>query len=333
MNRGFWSFLGLLLGWAQDTVRVLPRLWGDYVELAVEWRGTPGQVPVGANFVLTGTPEEAVGWTEPQLVQRGPRDGAISPLYFPLYFTHRLDGPGAFRLSLNLLAKSANTGLPFSGQWESVGIYHLPIRRFQDTLRLAWGMETGEIVLAGLGRARHRFVFAAIPPLPLCPSFHAPLRIRVHDDHITLDSPELAYFRPENLEIHWYWEDRRVAEGPYCPLIGEGGYYAVVRHRCGRIAHSDTLLWRSASLSSQKRGGWRLYPQPTNGILWVEAPSTGPVELVLCEASGREVWRTTWEAQAQYPYALRLPLLPAGLYTAYLRSSAGVTSTLIAYVP
>ncbi|MEN2992817.1 MAG: hypothetical protein ABDH91_04610 [Bacteroidia bacterium] len=333
MTRGIWGLFGLLLVWAQDTVRVVPRLWGDYVELTVEWRGTPGQVPVGANFVLTGTPEDAVGWTEPRLVQRGLRDGTHSPFYFPLYFTHRLEGPGLFRLSLNLLAKSATAGLPFSGQWESVGTYYLPIRRFGDTLRLAWGMETGEIVLAGLGRARHRFVFAAIPPLPLCPSFNAPLRIRAHDDHIALNSPELTYFHPENLEIHWYWEDRRVAEGPHCPLIGGGRYYAEVRHRCGRVAHSDTLLWRSTSLISQNRSGWRLYPQPTNGLLWVEAPSTGPVELLLREASGREVWRTSWEAQAQHPHALRLPPLPAGLYTAYLRSALGVTSTLIAYVP
>lgn len=315
--------------WAQDTLWADAQVRGDFVEVFFSWRSAVTEVPLGANLVVETTPASALYWDSLTVRQRSRFDATGSQLYLPLYLTQRTEANDARRVSLNLLANTPPAGLSFSGQREAVGSWRVPIARFGDTLRLRWAMETGEIVLAPFLRAKARFVQMPIAPVHLCPSV-APAALSAQGNVLTVELP--GEFRPQNLTITWYREGVVVGQGlAHVPLL-PGYYWAEVAHVCGSSARTDSLLWVSTAFSARIQGEWRVYPQPSAGEVWIEAPYSGPVHVSLCDVAGREVYSTTYEAQAKQPHLLHLPpALNTGLYQLTLRSASQTFTTPFSY--
>ncbi|MCS7297346.1 MAG: T9SS type A sorting domain-containing protein [Bacteroidia bacterium] len=321
---------GLMIAWAQDTIKATSSLRGDFVEVRVEWRSEEGLIPLGANFVLHGSPASAIGWQTPEISESGNWSSPVSSLYFPLYVTAKQEGIDGVRLSLNLLANTPPAGLPFSGEWEVVGTWRMPLLRFGDTLRFSWSMESGEIVLAPFQRARHRFVYVAPLPLFLCPTL-PPLHIA--DRGTELAITDLSDFRPENLRIRWYRDGVLVHEGlTFTPLIG-GAYYAEVEHVCGARRWTDTIQWRTTSKEDLVINGWRIYPNPTTGKVWIESPTSGEFQLRLYNATGKCLYIQEVRGEPHRAFILTFPPLPAGLYQIRILSSTEALTFPIAYVP
>ncbi|MCB0570188.1 MAG: T9SS type A sorting domain-containing protein [Phaeodactylibacter sp.] len=69
--------------------------------------------------------------------------------------------------------------------------------------------------------------------------------------------------------------------------------------------------------------GLRLMPNPTSGLLWLEARLEAPatLEATLFNASGKEVFRQEFPAAQSHRQQLNLAALPAGMY--YLRALSG----------
>lgn len=315
--------------WAQDTLWADAQVRGDFVEVQFSWRSAATEVPLGANFVVEASPTSALDWDSLTVRQRGRFDAVSSALYLPLYLTQRGELPEMRRISLNLLASTPPAGLPFAGQREAVGSWRVPIARFGDTLRLRWAMETGEIVLAPFLRAKARFVPMPIAPVHLCPSV-APAVLSAQGNVLAVALP--GEFRPQNLTITWYREGVVVGQGlAHTPLL-PGYYWAEVTHVCGSSARTDSLLWVSTAFSARMQGEWRVYPQPSAGEVWIEVPHSGPVHVCLRDVAGREVYSTTYEAQAQQPHLLHLPpALHTGLYQLTLRSASQTFTTPFSY--
>ncbi|MCX7606215.1 MAG: T9SS type A sorting domain-containing protein [Bacteroidia bacterium] len=307
-----WVFLSACLLWSQDTVWAEVQLRGDYVEVAFFWRGAASEIPLGANFVLVGE-AALLQWDSISIAERGRWDGAFSSTYLPLYLTQRGEEGGNHRVSLNLLSQLPPAGEAFQGSGrESVGRWRVPIRSFGDTLRLRWGMETGEIVLAPLQPAKHRFVFSAIPPIYLCPSIG---RVPVRYQSGFLIAEGLEFFRLENLSITWYRDGVVIGNGFSVEPLLPGRYWAVIRHVCGSEGSTDSVEWRASSQTFSFYGGWKVYPQPTQGDVWIQAPVEGAVQVVLRDILGRVVHEKTYVAQANTAEHLRLPAtLAAGIY-------------------
>lgn len=322
--------LGLALGWAQDSIRARAYLRGDYVEVAFEWRGQSGQVPLGANFVLTGMPASAVGWQLAEITHGGRWHRQSSPLYHPLYITARAEGAETFRLSLNMIANEPPAGEPFSGAWEAVGTWRAPVLHFGDTLHLRWGMETGEIVIAPFIRAKGAFTFLPLSPLHLCPAFP---ELRLVESEGTLHIDGLADFRPENLTIRWFRNGISVHEGERFIPVVDGAYHAEVRHRCGSQTLTDTLFWRTTSTTVQERGGWRLYPNPTSGTLWLESPGAGTFTVRIYDVAGRCLLTHTGHTTSQEAYQLVLPSLAMGTYRLTIASQDEILTFPLVYAP
>lgn len=320
--------VGLL--WAQDSVRAAAQMRGDYVEVAFEWKGQSGKVPLGANFVLRGSPAAPIAWQLTEITSAGRWDGAHSNQYFPLYTTARAEPDGAFRLSLNLLAKQPPVGDAFTGEWEYIGTWRAPVLDFGDTLHLHWAMETGEIVLAPFQRAKERFVLLTPAPLRLCPDFPA-LRLVEASGNLRIEG--LEDFRPENLTIRWYRDGVFVAQGNICTPGAAGLYYAEVRHRCGSQALTDTFAWRISTVAMQESRGWRLYPNPTTGTIWIESPRSASFSAKLWDGAGRCLFTHEGHATASEAYRLSFPALPAGLYHLTLTSDRETLTFPIAYAP
>lgn len=322
--------IGACLAWAQSRVWAETEVRGDFVEVAVFWKGTNGMIPLGANFVMVAQPSAPLGWEELRVIQRGARDALSSPYYREMYLTHRGEETQAHRVSLNLLAQTPPQGTPFVGQPEFVGRWRVPIRTFGDTLYLRWGMETGEIVLAPFLRARDRFSFDPIPPVRLCPEV-SPARLISQGGTLTLQLP--GEFRPENLSITWYRDGIQVGQQSLeiePPLPGR--YWAEIAHVCGTEAFSDTVEWRINSVQASTHQRWRLYPQPSTGEVWIEAPQSGTVLFVLRDPSGREVYRTSYMATVGQAYKLILPpTVSAGLYQLLLSNNNEVIALPFSY--
>ncbi|GIV22664.1 MAG: hypothetical protein N3A68_04445 [Bacteroidia bacterium] len=316
------------LVWGQDTVWAEARVWGDYVEMAFFWRGLTRQVPLGANFVVVTAPAAALWWDSAAVVTAGRWDATQSPRYRPLYLTHRPEEGGARRVSVNLLANDPSIGDAFGGQREFIGRWRVPIGQFGDTLRSRWGMETGEIVLAPFERAKGSFVFMPIAPVYVCPSL-ADSRLTAMGTQLGIDLP--APFRSENLTVRWFRDGVEIGQGLTHPAVLPGSYWAEIRHRCGSIAYTDTLSWRTATQSYVQKGAWRVYPQPSSGEVWVEAPSSGVVRFCLKDALGRTLYETTYVATASHPQGLALPALPNGVYSLTLSIGAEVQSMPFVY--
>lgn len=307
-------------GWAQDTLWAEARVRGDFVEVEFFWRGAAADILLGANLVLEASPSTALHWDSVAVRQRSRFDAAASSLYLPLYLTQRANSTYGHRISLNLLASTPPAGLSFSGQREAVGSWRVPIVRFGDTLHLRWAVEGWEIVLAPFTRAKQRFVQMPIAPAYLCPEL-SPATLTLQGNTLEVALP--GEFRPQNLTISWYRDGILVGQGPaHTPLLS-GQYWAEVQHVCGSAATTDTLEWRVTSLPFQQKGGWQVYPQPSRGEVWIEAPGSGFVDVSLRDPAGREVYQTTYEAQARQPYLLHLPpSLTTGLYQLVLRNSS-----------
>lgn len=316
--------------WAQDSIRATARMRGDYVEVAFEWKGASNETPLGANFVLVGSPASAIAWQLAEVTTPGRWHASASNWYHPLYLTARSAPNDSFRVSLNLLSKQPPTGEAFSGGWEGVGAWRAPVLRFGDTLHLRWGMETGEIVLAPFERAKNRFVFLMPEALWLCPSF-PPLRLVEASGSLRVEG--LDDFRPENLTIRWYRDGVLVHEGTSFVPTAAGAYYAEARHRCGSQAISDTLVWRVAAVAVQERYGWRLYPNPTPGTLWIEAPTSAPLSIKLWDSAGRCLFSQETHISSSNAHRLTLPSLSVGIYRLTLISDRETLTFPIVYAP
>ncbi|MCS6789364.1 MAG: T9SS type A sorting domain-containing protein [Bacteroidia bacterium] len=319
----------LLLG-AQDSLRAQARVRGDFVEVDFWWRGTQAQVPIAANFVLFLSPRQALAWQAPEITQRGMRDALFTPDYQALYLTYAPENANDLRVSFNLMPTQVERGIPFTGTWERIGAWRMPILQFGDTLRLRWGMESGEIVLLPRVPSKDRFVYEVTQTLFLCPLV-TPARIGRQGSSLGIELP--GEFRPENLQVLWYRDGVRVGEGlSHEPLLS-GAYYAEVRHVCGSAARTDSVLWRTTALHAYTQSGWRIYPQPAHSELWIESPTTTSASFVLYDATGKEVFSYRWEAVAQQAHRLTLPALPAGSYYIRLLSEAESLTLPLLYAP
>lgn len=322
--------IGFCWVWAQDSVRAVPLLRGDSVEVQFFWKGRRSESPLGANLVVLLSPASAIAWQQSEVSQRGRWDQTQTADYLPLYLTGRKELGEAARLSLNLLSARPSAGLSFSGEWELIGTWKAPILHFGDTLRLSWAMETGEIVLSPFIRAKNRFVFLPIPPLWLCPALPA---LRIENRAGTLSIAPLESFRPENLTIRWYRDGIFIGEQDSLISMVEGAYYAVVAHRCGSEARTDTFLWRTARSTVLEKAGWRFYPNPTNGNLWIEAPYATTLRLSLCDAMGRLLYATELQIDPQQAHHQLLPKLPMGTYSLKVHTPQETFSLLLLYAP
>lgn len=316
--------------WAQDSVRARAQLRGDFVEVVFEWKGRSGRVPLGANFVLTGQPASSIAWQAAEVSKSGRWSASSTSLYRPLYITARLDAPELFRSSLNLLATHPSAGEPFSGEWELIGAWRAPLLRFGDTLHLVWSMETGEIVLSPFECVKSQFSYVAPAPLYLCPTFPN-LRLAWGESELRVDG--LSEFRPENLSIRWYRNGNLVYEGVAFSPVVEGEYHAEVVHVCGSQAVTDTIVWRATSASVLAKSGWRVYPNPTAGALWIEAPRSLHAEIRLQDAAGRCVLSQESFLTEGTAYRLLLPPLPTGLYHLIIYTQDHYLSLPITYAP
>jgi len=299
---------------------------GDYVEVSLFWRGLPTETPLGANFVLRFAPAADLDWKNIQIIARGRYDAQQNPLYRALYLAQRQEDT-AQRVSLNLLPQNPPQGTAFSGAWELVGRYRVPIRQFGGLLSARWSLETGEIVLAPFIRARARFVPVDPDPVPLCPSVEG-FHIQFQQDQLALQAP--ADFFPTNLSIRWMREGIEVGQGPTLVPYLPGAYWAEIQHRCGSTAHSDTVYYRVSGLSASQAAAWRIYPNPTSGPLYIEGPP-GPVTLELRDLRGRLLFQHTWKSDPGRATRLELPSLPASLYSVRLSSEAGTHTFLLHY--
>ncbi|MCS6895621.1 MAG: T9SS type A sorting domain-containing protein [Bacteroidia bacterium] len=303
---------------------------GDFVEVAFYWRGAPAHVPIGANFVLVGRPAAALAWREANLYTTGQWSAPHSTVYRPLYLTAREESSHAFRISMNLLTQNPPTGIPLSDTWSLIGTWRAPVMRFNDTLHLAWSMETGEIVLAPFVRAKSYFTYVAPLPLRLCPDFPRLHLIR-QDEQLGIVG--LEHFRSENLSIRWYRDGVLVHEGISCiPLIA-GSYHAEVQHVCGSVTRTDTITWSSTSVSATVQGGWRIYPNPTNGLVWIESPKTCWAEIQLRDGVGRTIYMHSETFKSSQAQSINLPSLPTGLYYLNIRTEQETISLPISYAP
>ncbi|MCS7189420.1 MAG: T9SS type A sorting domain-containing protein, partial [Bacteroidia bacterium] len=284
---------------------------GDFLEIHFYWRGSPQETPLGANFVLTIQPSQALSWDQVEVIQRGKWDKASSPLYLPLYITQRAEVENKQRTSLNLLASIPPAGIPFQGIREKIGAWRVPIQQFGDTAFLRWSMETGEIVLAPFNRSRERFIYIPPHPVWLCPKI-PPASLEVQGESLAVALP--ADFRTENLTVYWYKESTFVGEGLKIKPLLSGSYVAHIRHRCGSEATTDTMRWRTTGISIVQRGGWKIYPQPSTGTIWIEAPYPGEVKVRVQDALGRSLYQTTFWADPSKSHFLSLPSLPSGTY-------------------
>ncbi|MCX8111942.1 MAG: T9SS type A sorting domain-containing protein [Bacteroidia bacterium] len=325
-----WYTYGLALLWAQDSIQATAYTKGDFVEVAFEWKGNSGTVPLAANFVLIGRPASALAWQIAEVSKSGRWDALRSPLYQPLYITARPETIDQVRISLNLICTHPPAGEPLAYDWETIGAWRIPIIRFGDTLHLSWSMETGEIVLAPFIRAKGLFTYVNPQPVILCPKF-PPLHIKAQETGLSVEG--LSDFRSENLTIQWYRDGIFLQEGEsFMPSI-EGSYYAEVLHSCGTQAKTDTFYWRNTSVIKLEQRGWRVYPNPNNGILWIEAPASTFSEIKLWDGAGRCLLERREHISAEGAYRMVLPSLPAGLYRLTLTTEKETLYFPLSYAP
>ncbi|MEN3041169.1 MAG: T9SS type A sorting domain-containing protein [Bacteroidia bacterium] len=327
----WFPYIGLLaVSWAQDSIQAIARMVGDYVEVAFYWRGRSSEIPLGANFVLVGSPATSIAWRTASVSMTGQWSAPNSNLYRPLYLTAREEEPSQFRISLNLLTQVPSNGLPLSANWSLIGAWKAPVLHFNDTLHLTWSMITGEIVLAPFVRAKSHFTYIDPPPLRLCPDFPR-LRLAMRDGEFTVT--DISDFRPENLSIRWYKDGVLVHEGlSYAPAV-EGSYHAEVHHVCGSAGRTDTLVWRSTSVGILVDRDWRIYPNPTTGKLWIEAPQPCHAQIFIRDATGRLLYSQTETIETGRAKLISLPSLSAGLYHISIHTEKETISLPISYAP
>ena len=92
---------------------------------------------------------------------------------------------------------------------------------------------------------------------------------------------------------------------------------------------SDTTgIWERASRLSLVK----IYPNPTQERLFVEAPESlpaGPVEAVIFDAAGKQLWRGRMQSTGDGRYSVEVGFLPDGMYFFRLSNSQAVPFAVV----
>ena len=92
---------------------------------------------------------------------------------------------------------------------------------------------------------------------------------------------------------------------------------------------SDTTgIWERASRLSLVK----IYPNPTQERLFVEAPEAlpaGPVEAMIFDAAGKQLWRGRMQSMGDGRYSVEVGFLPDGMYFFRLSHSQAVPFAVV----